>query len=103
MKKSTPEEDARRLFALADRERAIARWADGLRVSIRLGRPIKVSEMHQRGPFGRKRRYLYELDDRMPAAAANGLYRALEIVQREAEARAGELVAQVTVNGSAKT
>lgn len=90
------EQEARQKLAQADRERAVANWARSLRCSIRLGRPVKVSEMHQRGPFGKKRQYLYELDDRMPAAATDGLYRALLVLQREAEARADELAAEVT-------
>jgi hypothetical protein len=90
------EQQARQKLAEADRERAVASWADGLRCTIRLGRPVKVSEMHQRGPFGRKREYLYALDDRMPAAAVDGLYRALLVIQREAEAKADALAAEVT-------
>lgn len=90
------ENEARQKFAQADRERSIAHWADGLRCTIRLSRPVTVSEMHQRGPFGKKRKYLYELDDRMPAAAVEGLYRALLIVQREAEAKAAALASEVT-------
>lgn len=89
--------EARRMFAEVDRERAISRWASDLRCSIRLGRPIKVSEMHQRGPIGRKRKYVYDLDDRMPRAAVDGLYRALLIVEREAESKAAALEAQVTL------
>lgn len=91
------EEVARRLLAEVDRERAISQWADGLRCSIRLGRPIKVSEMHQRGPFGRRRKYLYELDDRMPRETIDGLYRALAIVKSDADDRAARLLEQVRV------
>lgn len=88
--------DARTLLAQADRAKEVARWADSMRVSIRLGRPVKVSEMHQRGPFGRKRKYLYELDDRMPGPAIEALYRALAMVRDEAEAEAYEIEHMVT-------
>ena len=82
------EKDARQLLAQADRAKEVARWAEAMRGAIRLGRPVKVSEMHQRGPFGRRRKYLYELDDRMPRPAVDALYRALAMVRDEAEAEA---------------
>ena len=92
--------DPRALLAEADREREIARWAESLRVTIRLGRPIKLAEMHQRGPFGRKRKYLYELDDRMPHAAVDAIYQALAIVGAEAETRARTLEARVSTEAT---
>lgn len=87
----------RDLLSQADHERSIAAWAESMRGTIRLGRPVKVSEMHQRGPFGRKGKYLYELDDRMPADGVDALYRALGIVRDEAHARADSLEAKVTI------
>lgn len=95
--------DVRALLAQADAAKEVARWAEGMRGSIRLGRPVKVSEMHQRGPFGRKRKYLYELDDRMPRAAVDALYRALGMVRDEAEAEACELEAMVTARPQGET
>jgi len=89
------EKKVRRLLAEADHERAIARWADGLRSSIRLNRPIKVSEMHQR----RRGKYLYELDDRMPSDAVEGLYRALLLVKVAADDKAAALVAEISGPG----
>lgn len=88
---------AREALAKADEERRIASWAESMRVTIRLGRPIQVSEMHQRGPFGKRRKYLYELDDRMPRDAVNALYEALGIVSRESTAKAKRLEASVNV------
>src|SRR5690349_11595803 len=94
-------ENPRDLLSKADAERGIASWAESIRCTIRLGRPIQVSEMHQRGPFGRKRRYFYDLDDRMPRAAVDALYRALAIVHDEAESNAKAFEARVTTGGDA--
>lgn len=92
----TAAQSAREVLAEADRERRIVRWAKDMQCSIRLGRPIKLAEMEQRGPFGRKRKYLYELDDRMPAAAVDAIYRALSVVSNEANAKVRELESRVT-------
>lgn len=91
-------EAARQVLTRADDEREIARWADDMQNTIRLGRPIKLAQMLQRGPFGRKRQYLYELDDRMPHAAVNAIYRALSIVRHEAESNARDLEARITTS-----
>jgi len=96
----TAEKDARALLARADEQKRIARWAETMRSTIRLGRPIKLSEMHQRGPFGRRRKYLYDLDDRMPRPAVDALYRALWIVATEAEANAKALEERVTATAT---
>ena len=85
------EPDARQVLHQADAEKRIAQWAEGMRCTIRLGRPVKFAEMLQRGPFGRKRKYLYELDDRMPGDAVDAMYRALGIVRDEANAKAAAL------------
>lgn len=101
MANETGAETARQLLARADDQREIARWADMMRNTIRLGRPIKLAEMNQRGPFGRKRQYLYELDDRMPRAAVDAIYRALVIVADEAEAHARTLESQIATEDRA--
>lgn len=86
---------ARGILARADEQRNIAHWAYNMMVTLRLGRPVKLAEMKQRGPFGRKREYLYELDDRMPGPAVDALYQALQIVRNEANSAADALEAQV--------
>lgn len=91
--------DARALLAQADHEKAVARWADGMQTTIRLHRPIKLAQMLQRGPFGKKRTYLYELDDRMPPDAVDAIYRALHIVRDEATAKASAIEARITTDG----
>ncbi len=93
------ERTPRQVLAEADRARAVVRWTQDMQCSIRLGRPIKLAEMEQRGPFGRKRKYLYELDDRMPAGAIDAIYRALSIVRDEAESKVQTLESQITVSG----
>lgn len=91
----------RELLAEADREREIARWAEGMQTSIRLGRPIIISEMHQRGPFGRKRKYLYQLDERMPGPAVDAIYWALGTVRAEAETKADAMEARIVATEDA--
>jgi hypothetical protein len=93
------EQSPRDLLARADAERHTARWADDMLGTLRLGRPVTLSEMHQRGPFGRKRKYHYVLDDRMPGQAVAALYRALRLVRDEANTNADALEAQVTTRG----
>lgn len=90
------EPDVRDLLAQADREKAVARWADDMQNTIRLHRPIKLAEMKQRGPFGKKRTYLYELDDRMPSEGVDAIYRALHVVRDEATAKAAAIEARIT-------
>ena len=95
--KTEKAQNPRDLLARADEQRGIAHWADNMMLTLRLGRPVKLAEMKQRGPFGRQRKYLYELDDRMPGPAVDALYRALRIVKDEANTEADALEARVVV------
>lgn len=83
-------ETPRDLLARADREKAVASWADSMMCTIRLRSPVKLAEMKQRGPFGRRGKYLYELEDRMPPSAVDALYRALRLVRDQASADASQ-------------
>lgn len=93
-------ETPRALLARADAERTVARWADNMMNTLRIRRPVKLAEMRQRGPFGRRGKYLYELEDQMPAPAVDALYRALRIVRDEAESKAAELESRVTTEAT---
>ena len=93
-------ETPRDLLARADSEKVVASWADDMMRAIRLRSPVKLAEMKQRGPFGRRGKYLYELEDRMPPSAVDALYRALRIVRDEAKSKANELESRVTTEAT---
>jgi hypothetical protein len=91
----------RELLAEADREREIARGAESIRCTFRLGAGLAVKP----GRFGVRRMFRRPAEPEFQAldsAASMALYRAAGIVRDDARKRADQLEGQVTTQGTTR-